>query len=175
MSRAVQPVGKESANVHYSAANSSSQIESTVVTEELSERVIIPLQRVDGGHGRETSANGSESEVHDEVLRQMDSVYSADQSSQADRILEGLKPKDLQAILAKMETRQAILTLCGLSSGQVKRLLKCLPRRQVREVQQRMNGIGSLELREIDEAKVIAASFVRGEAVSVNQELRRVA
>ena len=85
---------------------------------------------------------------------------------QIDGTLESLKPKELKMLLGKMETRQAILTLCGLSPGQVKRLMKVLPRRQVREVEQRLNGIGALELREIDQAKVAAVELLTGRKLS---------
>lgn len=94
--------------------------------------------------------------------------FSRETMQQIDVTLESLKPKELKVLLAKMETRQAILTLCGLSSGQVKRLMKALPRRQVREVEQRMSGIGALKLWEIDQAKVAAVELLTGTKISTN-------
>lgn len=111
--------------------------------------------RFEGGAGVGGSQAGNASQVHDEFS-------SREMMQQIDGTLESLKPKELKILLAKMETRQAILTLCGLSSGQVKRLMKVLPRRQVREVEQRMHGIGALELWEIDQAKVAAVELLTG-------------
>lgn len=81
-------------------------------------------------------------------------------AEQADQLLGKLTPKALKAVLAMMDTRDAILTLCGLSPSHVKRLLRSMPRRQVKDVQQRMSQIGELELREIDRAKIKAAELV---------------
>lgn len=106
---------------------------------------------------------------HDEIYGQ---VYGGEVMRQVDEVLEALKPRDLKSLLAKMETRQAILTLCGLSPTQVKRLMKCLPRRQVREVEQRMSGIGALELREIDAAKLAAVELLTGKKVEQQIEVR---
>lgn len=106
---------------------------------------------------------------HDEIYGQ---VYGGEVMRQVDEVLEALKPRDLKSLLAKMETRQAILTLCGLQPAQVKRLMKCLPRRQVREVEQRMSGIGALELREIDAAKLAAVELLTGKKVEQQIEVR---
>ncbi len=64
-----------------------------------------------------------------------------------------LKPRELCAALAEVDTRQALLTLCGLPNHVAEKVMSALPRGQAKQVRARLAGLGSLQLREIDEAK----------------------
>ena len=67
--------------------------------------------------------------------------------------LLGLRPVDLCHALGQVDTRDAILTLCGLPTQVANAALAVLPRAQARSVRNKMNSLGSLNLREIDHAK----------------------
>jgi flagellar motor switch protein FliG len=55
--------------------------------------------------------------------------------------------------LGQVETRDAILALCGLPVQVANAALAILPRAQAKTVRNKMNSLGSLNLREIDRAK----------------------
>ena len=95
--------------------------------------------------------------------------------ARSDAILESLKPRELQRVLADLPARCALLTLCGLSPRTVKRVIRTLPRRQAREVRERLDRIGSLELREIEAAKRMAARRAVGDPSEHDRFERRVA
>ena len=67
--------------------------------------------------------------------------------------LLSLSPTELCRALGKVETRIAILTLCGLPNEVTEAALAVLPRAQAKKVRVKMNSLGSLHLREIDDAK----------------------
>ena len=60
---------------------------------------------------------------------------------------------DLCQALGRVDTRNAMLALCGLPVQVVDAALAVLPRSQARTVRIKMNSLGSLHLREIDRAK----------------------
>jgi flagellar motor switch protein FliG len=64
-----------------------------------------------------------------------------------------LSPQQLCQTLAEVETRQALLTLCGLPNHVAEKVLSALPRSQAKQVRARLGSLGNLQLREIDEAK----------------------
>jgi flagellar motor switch protein FliG len=64
-----------------------------------------------------------------------------------------LTPAELCQSLGKVETRDAMLALCGLPNQVTESVLAVLPRAHARKVRIQMNSLGSLHLREIDEAK----------------------
>lgn len=78
---------------------------------------------------------------------------ASDFASEADDLLHDLEAHELRTILSQLRTREAILVLCGMRSPHVRRVLRTLPRRQAKEIEERMAGIGELELWEIDQAK----------------------
>lgn len=67
--------------------------------------------------------------------------------------LIGLSPKELCEALGSVDTRDALLTLCGLPLHVADAALAALPRSQSKAVRIKMNSLGSLHLREIDRAK----------------------
>ncbi|GAA5510687.1 FliG C-terminal domain-containing protein [Novipirellula caenicola] len=82
--------------------------------------------------------------------------------------LISLTPLDLCQALGQVGTRQAMLTLCGLPNATAEAALRVLPKAYAKQVRSQMNTLGSLELREIDEAKsaVATASMQRTSAAS---------
>jgi flagellar motor switch protein FliG len=65
----------------------------------------------------------------------------------------GLAPEQLCQALGKVETRIAMLALCGLPNQVTESVLAVLPRAHAKKVRVKMNSLDSLHLREIDEAK----------------------
>lgn len=78
-----------------------------------------------------------------------------------------LAPAKLCEALGRVDTRTAILTLCGLPSHVADAAIACLPRSQANQVRQHLMSVGSMEIREIDQAKesVAAAARVAGKSV----------
>ncbi|WP_442507546.1 hypothetical protein SH528x_006475 [Novipirellula sp. SH528] len=72
--------------------------------------------------------------------------------------LISLTPLDLCQALGQVGTRQAMLTLCGLPNSNAEAALRVLPKAYAKQVRSQMNTLGSLELREIDEAKSAVAT-----------------
>lgn len=68
-----------------------------------------------------------------------------------------LTPQLLCETLGRVDTRVAMLALCGLPNQVTDAVMAVLPRAQAKEVRQRMNSLGSLQLREIDRAKEAVA------------------
>jgi flagellar motor switch protein FliG len=69
---------------------------------------------------------------------------------------------ELCRALGKVDTRDAMLSLCGLPNPVAEAALAILPRGHAKKVRASMSGLGSVQLREIDEAKerVARASLV---------------
>jgi flagellar motor switch protein FliG len=82
-----------------------------------------------------------------------------------DHWLENLPPRQLQSGLATLETRTAFLALCGLTPTCVKRVLRTLPRRQAKEIEQRLGQLGTVELADIEAAKYRLAVVTRKDDV----------
>lgn len=80
--------------------------------------------------------------------------------------LTRLSPAKLCETLGRVDTRTAILALCGLPSHVADAAIACLPRSQANQVRQHLMSVGSLEIREIDQAKasVAAAARVAGQS-----------
>lgn len=90
-----------------------------------------------------------------------------------DEWLENLPSRQLQAGLAELETRTALLALCGLTPVCVKRVLRTLPRRQAKEIEQRLGQLGTVDLTEIESAKYrLAVVTRRDDAVRPNLRAR---
>ncbi|MGI9472236.1 MAG: FliG C-terminal domain-containing protein [Rubripirellula sp.] len=68
-----------------------------------------------------------------------------------------LSAQQLCETLGRVDTRVAMLALCGLPNQVTESVLAVLPRSQAKQVRQRMNSLGSLQLREIDQAKEAVA------------------
>ncbi len=81
-------------------------------------------------------------------------------TAEVDLLLESLPPRDLQVVLAALDAREALLTLCGLSNQAVKRLLRSLPRRQSKAIQARMTQMGAMDFHEIESAKRSAVAYL---------------
>ena len=76
--------------------------------------------------------------------------------------LVNMKPQALCRALAEVDTRQALLTLCGLPNDVAEKILAALPRSQAKQVRAKLGSLGSLQLREIDEAKELVANVSIG-------------
>ncbi|MCM2372812.1 FliG C-terminal domain-containing protein [Aporhodopirellula aestuarii] len=76
-----------------------------------------------------------------------------------------LPPRKLCEALGRVDTRTAILALCGLPNKTADAAISCLPRAQANQVRQRLMSVGSLEIRDIDRAKeaIVAATRVGGQ------------
>jgi flagellar motor switch protein FliG len=69
-----------------------------------------------------------------------------------DRLLS-LSPTQLCQSLARVETREAMLCLCGLPNPVAEAALAMLPKGQAKTVREQINGLSALNLRDIDNAK----------------------
>ncbi len=85
-------------------------------------------------------------------------------AEQTHRELLQLSPAKLCESLGRVDTRTAILTLCGLPRPVADAAISRLPRSQANQVRQHLISVGSLEIREIDQAlaAVAAAAQVLG-------------
>ncbi|MFG0291098.1 MAG: FliG C-terminal domain-containing protein [Rhodopirellula sp. JB044] len=72
-----------------------------------------------------------------------------------------LPARKLCEALGRVDTRTAILALCGLPNKTADAAIACLPRAQANQVRQRLLSVGSLEIREIDRAKEAVAGALR--------------
>lgn len=63
--------------------------------------------------------------------------------------------------LGRVDTRVAILALCGLPNETADAAIACLPRAQANQVRQHLMSVGSMEIREIDHAKDEVAHSAR--------------
>ena len=80
----------------------------------------------------------------------MDPLGSTDAIHQ---YLIALRPIELCQALAKVETRDAMLTLCGLPNPIAEAALSLLPKDQSKSVRRQMTSLNSLSLSDIDDAK----------------------
>lgn len=111
----------------------------------------------DSRHGRSSSEDRfSGKDTQDSVSS--DSPASSDPPTIAstDAINEhliNLTPMQLCQALGKVDTRDAMLALCGLPNQVAESVLAILPRAQAKQVRMQMVSLNTLHLREIDEAK----------------------
>ncbi len=77
------------------------------------------------------------------------------------RELMQLPPDKLCESLGRVDTRTAILALCGLPSNVADAAIACLPRSQANQVRQHLMSVGRMEIREIDQAKAAVAVAAR--------------
>ena len=84
--------------------------------------------------------------------------------------LVSLSPTQLCQSLARVETRDAMLCLCGLPNAVAEAALALLPKEQANTVRGQINGLSSLNLRDIDNAKesVAQASMIFAATSSEN-------
>lgn len=75
--------------------------------------------------------------------------------------LIGLSPSELCRALGQVDTRDALLALCGVPTEVADAVIRVLPRARAKQVRRGLASLGSLQLREIDQAKekVAAASL----------------
>lgn len=78
-----------------------------------------------------------------------------------------LKPSDLCVALGRVDTRTAMLTLCGLPNAKAEAVLAILPKAQSQLVRSQMNSLTSMNLRDIDLAKERVAVASLGPASAV--------
>ncbi len=86
-------------------------------------------------------------------LASTDAIHSYLMSLPIDRLRDSL---------AKVATRTALLTLCGLPNAKAEAVLASLPRRQSKQVRDQLSQLGALELRDIDQAKEAVATLALG-------------
>ena len=79
--------------------------------------------------------------------------------------LVSLSTDRLRESLGSVSTRQAILTLCGLPTATAEAVLASLPRKQSKQVREQLGSLGSLELRDIDEAKQAVATVAHNKTL----------
>jgi flagellar motor switch protein FliG len=75
--------------------------------------------------------------------------------------LVALPARQLCEALGRVETRVAILALCGLPNHTADAAIACLPRAQANQVRQHLMSVGSMEIREIDQAKEVVADAAK--------------
>ena len=121
----------------------------------------------DNGRGESRNAVRPNDELHEgnrvaSPLASTDAIHSYLMSLPIDRLRDSL---------AKVATRTALLTLCGLPNAKAEAVLASLPRRQSKQVRDQLSQLGTLELRDIDQAKEAVATMALGArpVVSVSQ------
>ncbi|TWU26673.1 Flagellar motor switch protein FliG [Novipirellula galeiformis] len=98
------------------------------------------------------------SEIHSLRIAPESTTAESSSTETVHQQLISLAPHDLCQALGQVETRQAMLTLCGLPKHVAEAALRVLPRAYAKQVRHQMSRIQSLELREIDEAKSAVAA-----------------
>ncbi|XZE54678.1 FliG C-terminal domain-containing protein [Planctomycetaceae bacterium SH139] len=78
-------------------------------------------------------------------------------AEEVDHILHSLSPQQLQQVLAELDSRQALLAVCGLEGRAAQRLIKRLPRRQAKLVRNQLKQLSGMEVVEVEAAKAAAA------------------
>ena len=91
-----------------------------------------------------------------------DDAAAAFSQQQAHEHLVTLDPAQLCQALGQVDTRQALLTLCGIPADVADAVLDLLPRRQAKDVRRQLASLGSIRLREIDAAKMLVARVSLG-------------
>lgn len=82
-----------------------------------------------------------------------DSLEERIDIEQVDAFVAELSTDDLRDALSRLETRQALLALCGLSRKDADRVLRSLPRRQAKQIRKQLAELGTLTISEVDDAK----------------------
>ena len=103
---------------------------------------------------RDTSSSRRRLPAHHGSPEQLDTDRQAEK---VDRVLASLSPKELCRALGMVSTEQAFFVLCGLPNDRAESILALLPRRQSRKVRADMRRLGTLQLSEIDAAKLVVA------------------
>lgn len=85
------------------------------------------------------------------------------------RHLEQMSPIVLCQALGKVDTRTAMLALCGLPNRVAEAALSKLPKAESKKVRAAMNSLGSLNLRDIDDAKEAVARASVGSSASIHR------
>lgn len=108
---------------------------------------------------RNESSSTSHRDFVDESspLRSTDSIHL---------FLVSMPTDQLRETLGKVPIRLALLTLCGLPNSTAEAVLASLPRKQAKQVREQLATLGSLELREIDEAKQTVATSALSQKAS---------
>jgi flagellar motor switch protein FliG len=112
---------------------------------------VSPIDEVHAEQSRIDPALQSQDEQG--AVEPVDSAAGLDSTDAIHQCLLRLSPKDLCRALGRVETRNAMLALCGLPNHVAESVFEILPRAQAKQVRIKMNSLGSLHLREIDEAK----------------------
>jgi flagellar motor switch protein FliG len=89
--------------------------------------------------------------------------------------LLSLDPVELCRSLGNVDTRTAMLALCGLPNETSNAVLAVLPKATARKVRVKMTTLGSLHLREIDEAKEAIAKTLLGASTAANEPVQMAA
>jgi flagellar motor switch protein FliG len=116
---------------------------------------VSPIDEVHAEQSRIDAALRSQDEqgAVEQAGTPVDSTASLDSTDAIHQCLLSLSPIDLCRALGRVETRHAMLALCGLPNYVAEAVFEILPRAQAKQVRIKMNSLGSLHLREIDEAK----------------------
>ncbi|MEM9645521.1 MAG: hypothetical protein AAF989_11055 [Planctomycetota bacterium] len=104
---------------------------------------------------RQTSGTGTlESDGNGPRILPFDTTATAGWSTeQINRQLDSMSPAGLCEALGRVETRDALLTLCGISVERADKAIARLPKAQQRSTRKALANLGPLQLSEIDRAK----------------------
>lgn len=108
-----------------------------------------PLKIAEGTHHAEDAA------PKPAVLRSNESIQ---------QFLVTMPSQRLRDALAKVGGRESLLAICGLPKSTAAAVLALLPRKQARQVREQLASLGSLELRQIDQAKEAVARVALSQA-----------
>jgi flagellar motor switch protein FliG len=130
------------------------------------------LDRSDVGLDFYQASVDAEASVPTEAANTVGETGSFPSTDSIHQHLLKLSPQHLCETLGNVETRTAMLALCGLPNQVTSAVLALLPKAQSRKVGQAMNSLGVLQLREIDQAKEAIAYASRN---VVNQSVPKAA
>jgi flagellar motor switch protein FliG len=91
------------------------------------------------------------------AAKQVSDASSLNSTDAIAKHLESMAPADLCQALGRVDTRVAMLALCGLPGYTTDAALAVLPKAEAKRVRHAMNSIGALNLRDIDDAKEAVA------------------
>ncbi len=104
-----------------------------------------------------TQQSASQIDASQQSPVRSNSTQPFDSTDSIARHLEQLTPADLCQALGQVDTRIAVLALCGVPNATAESALSLLPKAEARRVRSAMISLGSLNLRDIDDAKEMVA------------------
>ena len=169
------PIQKESGEPYRSEAESAS--------EDLSSRLRVVSDSEMGTRSSAASEMDRYADTTDQIHSYQDPAKPEsyprherrfDSTDEIHQYLQSLEPMELCQALGKVETRDAMLALCGLPSDVAESALGVLPSEQANSVRIKMASLNQINLRDIDDAKERVAMTAQGESHATSESNERL-